>query len=118
MITLIKRDPTGAPGIRVHTLHLCLCLEATLAAPWSVWWGEQDSNLRSRKTADLQSAPVGRLGISPEPIHGANEGTRTPDRLITNQLLYQLSYIGMYNKEKNVRFPSSEPYGPDLGLQR
>jgi hypothetical protein len=28
-------------------------------------WGEQDSNLRSRMTADLQSAPVGHLGISP-----------------------------------------------------
>ncbi len=25
---------------------------------------------------------------------GATEGTRTPDRLITNQLLYQLSYGG------------------------
>ena len=25
---------------------------------------------------------------------GANEGTRTPDLLITNQLLYRLSYIG------------------------
>ena len=24
----------------------------------------------------------------------ANRGTRTPDQLITNQLLYQLSYIG------------------------
>ncbi len=64
----------------------------------SAWWGEQDSNLRSRKTADLQSAPVGRLGISPWSFHGANEGTRTPDRLITNQLLYQLSYIGVYSK--------------------
>ncbi len=28
-------------------------------------WGKQDSNLRSHKTADLQSAPVGRFGISP-----------------------------------------------------
>jgi hypothetical protein len=28
-------------------------------------WGEQDSNLRSRKTTDLQSAPVGRFGIPP-----------------------------------------------------
>ena len=27
-------------------------------------------------------------------IYGANEGTRTPDLLITNRLLYQLSYIG------------------------
>ena len=26
--------------------------------------------------------------------NGATEGTRTPDRLITNQLLYQLSYGG------------------------
>jgi hypothetical protein len=28
-------------------------------------WGEEDSNLRSRKTTDLQSAPFGRSGISP-----------------------------------------------------
>ena len=26
-------------------------------------WGEQDSNLRSHKTTDLQSVPVGRFGI-------------------------------------------------------
>jgi hypothetical protein len=26
----------------------------------------------------------------------AGEGTRTPDQLITNQLLYQLSYTGNY----------------------
>ncbi len=25
--------------------------------------------------------------------HGADEGTRTPNLLITNQLLYQLSYV-------------------------
>ncbi len=29
-------------------------------------WGEEDSNLRSRTTTDLQSAPVGHFGISPE----------------------------------------------------
>ena len=28
-------------------------------------WGEQDSNLRSHKTTDLQSVPVGRFGIPP-----------------------------------------------------
>ena len=28
-------------------------------------WGEQDSNLRRHKPADLQSAPVGHFGISP-----------------------------------------------------
>jgi hypothetical protein len=27
---------------------------------------------------------------------GAGRGTRTPDQLITNQLLYQLSYTGVY----------------------
>jgi hypothetical protein len=26
--------------------------------------------------------------------NGAGEGTRTPDPLITNQMLYQLSYAG------------------------
>ncbi len=28
-------------------------------------WGEQDSNLRSHKTTELQSVPVGRFGIPP-----------------------------------------------------
>ena len=28
---------------------------------------------------------------------GANKGTRTPDLLITNQLLYRLSYIGIFS---------------------
>ncbi len=31
-----------------------------------IWWGEQDSNLRSRKTTELQSVPVGRFGIPPK----------------------------------------------------
>ena len=47
-------------------------------------------------TADLQSAPFGRSGTHPqiklENYNGAGEGTRTPALLITNQLLYQLSY--------------------------
>jgi hypothetical protein len=30
-------------------------------------WGEKDSNLRSQKTTDLQSVPVGHFGISPSP---------------------------------------------------
>ena len=46
--------------------------------------------------ADLQSAPFDRLGTPPEEISifqvGAGDGTRTRDLLITNQLLYQLSY--------------------------
>ena len=46
-------------------------------------WGEKDSNLRSRKTTDLQSVPVGRFGISPffrsdvltEPLAGIEPAT-------------------------------------------
>jgi hypothetical protein len=57
-------------------------------------WGEVDSNHRSHKTTDLQSVPFGHSGISPPPR--ADGGTRTPDQLITNQLLYQLSYIGIF----------------------
>lgn len=33
------------------------------------WWREVDSNHRRRKPADLQSAPVGRLGIPPTIVH-------------------------------------------------
>ena len=54
-------------------------------------WGEQDSNLRRRTPADLQSAPVGHFGISPSNIISkirADGGIRTPDQLITNQLLW------------------------------
>ena len=50
-------------------------------------------------TADLQSAPFGRSGTLPNIqlrylVGGAGGRTRTPDLLITNQLLYQLSYTG------------------------
>ena len=54
-------------------------------------------------TTDLQSAPFGRSGNPPyiqlkgrgaqcAPAIGAGGRIRTPDLLITNQLLYQLSY--------------------------
>ena len=39
-----------------------------------------------------------------EGAHRADEGTRTPDRLITNQLLYQLSYIGFFSFVKQLFF--------------
>ncbi len=34
-------------------------------SPKRILWGEKDSNLRSRKTTDLQSVPFGHSGISP-----------------------------------------------------
>ena len=64
--------------------------------PVTVWWREEDSNLRSRTTTDLQSVPFGRSGIPPwddaTKYYGAGDGTRTRNLLITSQLLYQLSY--------------------------
>ena len=48
------------------------------------------------KPADLQSVPFGHLGTPPYSVvrkeGGAGGRIRTPDLLITNQLLYQLSY--------------------------
>ena len=52
-------------------------------------------------TTDLQSAPFGHLGTLPNlftfAFGGAGGRTRTPDLLITNQLLYQLSYTSKYS---------------------
>lgn len=72
------------------------------------WWRGEDSNLRSRSTTDLQSVPFGHSGTPPKvfcdqlpamlfpaAVLKAGERNRTPDRLITNQLLYQLSYAGV-----------------------
>ena len=46
-------------------------------------------------TTDLQSAPFGHSGTPPYEI-GAGGRIRTPDLLITNQLLYQLSYTSRW----------------------
>ena len=63
----------------------------------------KDSNLRSDNAADLQSAPFGRLG-HPSSCCGravswsgarADGGSRTRNRLITNQVLCQLSYASL-----------------------
>ena len=49
------------------------------------------------KATDLQSAPFGHSGTLPYSyFNGAGGRTRTPDLLITNQLLYQLSYTSLY----------------------
>jgi hypothetical protein len=111
-VTRIAR--ASALVIRRATPHrgLCashLCRASTPhASARTGWWGEEDLNLRRHEPTDLQSAPFGRLGISPgfrgvSPetcVHiaiearygGAGGGNRTPDPLITNQLLYLLSY--------------------------
>ena len=54
--------------------------------------------------ADLQSVPFGHSGNHPlkntDLISKADERTRTVNLLITNQLLCQLSHIGIYNFTK------------------
>ena len=53
--------------------------------------GEDGFEPSKSLTTDLQSAPFGHSGTLPYSI-GAGRRTRTPDLLITNQLLYRLSY--------------------------
>ena len=56
--------------------------------------GEDGFEPSKHEATDLQSAPFGHSGILPYLI-GAGRRTRTPDLLITNQLLYQLSYTSL-----------------------
>ena len=58
-------------------------------------------------TTDLQSAPFGHSGILPYSIkllvkNGAGGRIRTPDLLITNQLLYQLSYTSIFDPAEHM----------------
>ena len=39
--------------------------------------------------------PEGHIGLGAKKGSGAAEGTRTPDPIITNDVLYQLSYSGL-----------------------
>ena len=57
--------------------------------------GEDGFEPSKSKTTDLQSAPFGHSGTPPY-LLGAGGRTRTPDLLITNQLLYQLSYTSVF----------------------
>ena len=60
--------------------------------------------------ADLQSVPFGHSGIHPYGIvfHKADDRTRTDNLLITNQLLCQLSHIGVFNFLEKKRCPKLE----------
>ena len=56
-----------------------------------------------RNATDLQSAPFGHSGTPPYEIAGAGGRIRTPDLLITNQLLYRLSYTSISRVLSNSR---------------
>ena len=60
-------------------------------------------------TTDLQSAPFGHSGTPPYEI-GAGGRTRTPDLLITNQLLYQLSYTSEFSFRSCIHSLISSAY--------
>ncbi len=52
-----------------------------------MWWGWMDSNQRYLPVTDLQSAAIATMR-HPQCYFGADGGIRTPDPLITNQLLW------------------------------
>jgi hypothetical protein len=59
--------PGAGDGTRTRNIQLgrLILYQLSYTRKFGMLWGEQDSNLRSRKTTDLQSAPVGHFGISP-----------------------------------------------------
>ena len=62
------------------------------------WWGKVDSNHRSYKQQIYSLSPLATREFPrcvPAEKRGAGRRTRTPDLLITNQLLYRLSYTGI-----------------------
>ena len=78
---------------------------------FSVGCGEEwtrTTELRRGQIYSLLQLPLCDFPIFPDVLrlfpgaHRADEGTRTPDRLITNQLLYQLSYIGFFSFVKQL----------------
>ena len=58
---------------------------------FNAWWGMVDSNHRRRSQQIYSLSPLATREI-PHICFGAGGRIRTPDLLITNQLLYQLSY--------------------------
>ena len=69
--------------------------------------GEDGFEPSKSLTTDLQSAPFGHSGTLPYSVvrwvGGAGGRTRTPDLLITNQLLYQLSYTSIHGGSYRAR---------------
>ncbi len=55
-------------------------------------WVEKDSNLRRQSQQIYSLLPL----ATRESTHKADDRTRTDNLLITNQLLCQLSHIGIY----------------------
>ena len=67
-----------------------------------LWWGRTDSNHRSETQQIYSLSPLATRELPHMYLarFGAGRRTRTPDLLITNQLLYQLSYTGVSNRTR------------------
>ena len=74
-----------------------------------IWWGRTDSNHRSETQQIYSLSPLAtrelpHIQLARKRVYirflGAGRRTRTPDLLITNQLLYQLSYTGVSNRTR------------------
>jgi hypothetical protein len=71
----------------------------------TVWWRGEDSNLR-RLSQQIYSLPP-LAAREPLPL-GAGDGTRTRNLLITNQLLYRLSYASKRLLYKTIFFNTAK----------
>ena len=79
-----------------------------------VWWKRVDSNHRSYKQQIYSLPPLATRELFHTIFkkNGAGDGTRTRDLLITNQLLYQLSYASTLYTLKLVGVKGFEPPAP------
>ena len=93
-----SRAETSAPP-KVHPLNEKRCIN-NVDTPLSCSVGGDGFEPPKASPADLQSVPFGHSGNPPYTYEfGAGGRIRTPDLLITNQLLYQLSYTSTTTSE-------------------
>ena len=100
------KPPTAAQQVQCGRKEQLPCMRCTLQEdkkfaasdiPLAAnWWGKVDSNHRSRRQ-QIYSLPHLTALEFPHMKFGAGGRIRTPDLLITNQLLYQLSYTSSSN---------------------
>ena len=78
---------------------------------FSFWWERVDSNHRRHRQQIYSLSPLATRERSHMKLKccGAGRRTRTPDLLITNQLLYQLSYTSVFQLDYNSKsFPTCQ----------
>ena len=71
-----------------------MAIKTALLTQDGFWWGMVDSNHRRHCQQIYSLSPLATREIPHDEI-GAGGRIRTPDLLITNQLLYQLSYTSI-----------------------